>query len=168
LSQEVDNSALCETAHLSREPTPQVSTKKRVQAPNTLDAACQHNLILSISINTTPKDLKDTDCKKGHVVQWPPTPYVPVTSILKTSTLTESIKVKLNAASNLICLEVFEDGDKETYLRNLMTLQHLQATKGVEEKLLLARRELVDKNKILKVLCVCVSGLRLRMGYCNA
>jgi hypothetical protein len=34
-----------------------------------------------------------------------------------------------------------------------MTLQSLQAAKGVEEKLLLATRELVNKNKILKVLC---------------
>ncbi len=92
------------------------------------------------------------DCKKGHVAQWHPIPYVPVTSILKTSTSTKSIKVKLKAAGDLICLEVFEDGDNNKYLKHLMTLQCLQATKGVEEKLLLLKRELGNKNKILKAL----------------
>ncbi len=34
-----------------------------------------------------------------------------------------------------------------------MTLKQLQATMDAEERLLLATRELGDKNKILKVLC---------------
>jgi hypothetical protein len=34
-----------------------------------------------------------------------------------------------------------------------MTLQHLQAAKGVKEKLLLATKELTEKNKILRTLC---------------
>jgi hypothetical protein len=34
-----------------------------------------------------------------------------------------------------------------------MTLQHLQTTKGVEEKLLLATKELGERNKIPKTLC---------------
>jgi hypothetical protein len=106
-----------------------------------------------MSINTTPDDLKDTNCEKGHVAQWPPIPYVLVTSTLKTSTLMESIKVKLNMAGNLIRLGIFEDGDTKKYLKHLMIHQHLQATKGVEERLLLLTRELGDKNKILKVLC---------------
>jgi hypothetical protein len=75
-----------------------------------------------------------------------------VTSILKTSTLAESIKVEPNAADKLICLEVFEDGDNKKYMKHLMTLQQLMATKGVEEKLLLTTRELAEKNKILKAL----------------
>jgi hypothetical protein len=78
---------------------------------------------------------------------------MPVTSILKTSTLVVTIKVKLNATGNEICLEVFEDVDNKKYLKHLMTLQHLQATKGMEKKLLIASRELVNKNKILNALC---------------
>jgi hypothetical protein len=69
-----------------------------------------------MSINTTPNNLKDTGCKNGHVAQHPPIPFVPVTSILKTSTSMESIKVKLDAASDLICLEVFENRDNKKYL----------------------------------------------------
>ncbi len=105
-----------------------------------------------MSINTTPNDLKDTDNKKGHVAQGPPIPYVLVTSRLKTSMPTESIKVKLTATGYLICLEVFEDRDYKMYLKQLIILQRLQATKGVEEKLLLATEELKEKNKILKTL----------------
>jgi hypothetical protein len=78
---------------------------------------------------------------------------MPVTSILKIFTLIESIKVKLNGAGNLICLEVFEEGDNSKYLKLLMTIQQLQARMGhVEEKQLLATRELGEKNKILEVL----------------
>jgi hypothetical protein len=75
-----------------------------------------------MSINTTPDNLKGTHYKKEHVAQLPPIPYVPVTSILKTSTLTELIKVKLNTGGNLIHLEVFEDRDDKKYLKHLMTL----------------------------------------------
>ncbi len=71
---------------------------------------CKH-LIATMSINTTPEDLKDMDCKKGHVAQWPPILFMPVTSILKTSILAVTIKVKLNASGNDICLGVFEDRD---------------------------------------------------------
>jgi hypothetical protein len=39
-----------------------------------------------------------------------------------------------------------------------MTLQHLQAMKGVEERLILITRELGDKNKILKALCKLCTG----------
>jgi hypothetical protein len=113
---------------------------------------CRRLIIASMSIKSTPENLKDTDCKKGYVAQQPPIPYMPVTSLLKTSTSAELIKVKLIAAGNLICLEVFEDGNHNRYLKHLMTLQQLMATKGVEEKLLLATRELGDKNKILKTL----------------
>jgi hypothetical protein len=95
----------------------------------------------------------DTICKKRHVVQWPPILYMPVTSLLKSSTSTESIKVRLNVVGDLICLDVFEDGDNNMYLKHLMTLHHLQSTKGVEEKLLLATKELTEKNKILEMLC---------------
>jgi hypothetical protein len=122
-----------------------------------LTLLCQH-IIVSMSINSTPNNLKDTNCKKGHVAQWPPIPYLPVTSILKTSTSTESLKVKLNTAGNLICMEVIKDRDNKKYMKHLMTIQRLQGTKGVDEKLLLTMRELVDKNKILKAL----SKLRTR------
>jgi hypothetical protein len=101
---------------------------------------------------TTPYNLKDTNCKKGQVAQQPPIPCIPVTSILKISTSTELIKNKLNVAGDLIRLEGFEDGDKKKYVKHLMTLQHLQATKGLEEKLALVMRKLGDKNMILKVL----------------
>ncbi len=80
---------------------------------------------------------------------------MPVTSILKISTSVESIKVKLNEVGNLISLKVFEDGDNKKYMKHLMTLQWLMATK---EKLLLVTRELVEKNKNLKTLCKLHTG----------
>jgi hypothetical protein len=85
--------------------------------------------------------------QEGHVAQRPPITYVPLTSVLTTSTLAELIKVKLNTAGDLIRLENFEDGDNQKNLNHLMTLQQLMATKDVEEKLLLATSKLGEKNK---------------------
>ncbi len=90
---------------------------------------CWH-LITSMSVNKTPDNLKDTNCGKGLLAQWPPIPYVPVTSILTTSALTELIKVKLNAAGDLICLEVSEEGDNKKYQKYLMTLPASTSYKG--------------------------------------
>jgi hypothetical protein len=50
-------------------------------------------------------------------------------------------------------VEVFEDEDNNKYPKHLMTIQHLQATKGAAEKLLLATKESGEKNKILKMHC---------------
>ncbi len=140
----------------AEQPTCSVSQLLKHQAKSAFKCLILYTALLKSNCKHeckyTPDDLKDTGCKKEHVAQWPPIPYMPVTSVLKTSTLTESIRVNLNFAGNLICLVFFEDRDNKKYLKRLMTLQHLQATKGVEEKLLLATRELGDKNKILKVL----------------
>ncbi len=103
-------------------------------------------------MNTAPNNLKNTICKKGHVVQRLLVPYVLITSILTMSTSIELIWIKLNMVGYPIFLEVFEDRYNEKYLKYLMTLQCLIVTEGVEEKLLLATRELQDKNKILKAL----------------
>jgi hypothetical protein len=63
-----------------------------------------------MKVNTAQEDLQDSDCKKGHVAQRLPILYVPVTSVFKTSTSTESIKVKLNVTDYLICLEILRTG----------------------------------------------------------
>jgi hypothetical protein len=100
-----------------------------------------------VSVNTTPDNLWEGTCgaTTAHPLHAGHKHFHDLTSM-------ESNKVKLNAAGNLISLEVFEDGDNKKYLKQLMTLQHLQATKGVAEKLLLATKELREKNKILKTI----------------
>ncbi len=43
----------------------------------------------------TPKDLKDSECKKGHLGICLPIPYVPPTDLLQVKDCMEMLKVKL-------------------------------------------------------------------------
>ena len=65
---------------------------------------------------------------------------------------------QVERGGQLICLEVFEDGDNKKYVKHLMTLQCPQAMEGVKEMLLLVTRELGNKKQILKALCKLRTG----------
>jgi hypothetical protein len=99
---------------------------------------CQ-NLLISMSSNLSPNDLRDTNCKKKHVALQPPILYRPVKSVPHSSLSTKSIKVTL-ASGNLMCLEVYNEGDNEKYLKHIMALNCQQKDKGPERQLLEATK----------------------------
>ncbi len=55
---------------------------------------CQH-LLLSMSSTTTSYELRNAECKKGHVTQRPPIPYTVSKNGLLVSTLQETVKIKM-------------------------------------------------------------------------
>ena len=88
---------------------------------------------IGMSSNLVPKDLKDTNCKKGDVAQQPPVPYAPVKSILPSSS-NKSVKVKL-PSDNHIKIDMFEGRDNEKYIKHIKPYDCLGKEKGLNAKL---------------------------------
>jgi hypothetical protein len=63
-----------------------------------------------------PDVLKDAECKKGQLSQWPPITFVPVVDVVTPKEEPQVLKVKLPSASH-ISLPIFSRGNNEEYLR---------------------------------------------------
>jgi hypothetical protein len=74
-----------------------------------------------ITSSKTPKGLKDSECKKGHVSNRPPIPYVPPTELLQTKDSTETLKIKLSEGA-VFSMGIFARGSPEEYLQHIVAV----------------------------------------------
>ncbi len=59
----------------------------------------------------SPDMLKDPECKKGQLSQWPPIPYVPVIDAVTAKEEPQVLKVKVPDASH-ISMPMYSRGNK--------------------------------------------------------
>jgi hypothetical protein len=60
----------------------------------------------------SPDVLKDAECEKGQLSQWPPIPYVPVVDVVTPKEEPQVLKVKLLDASH-ISIPIFSRGNNK-------------------------------------------------------
>jgi hypothetical protein len=69
----------------------------------------------------SPNMLKDTECKKGQLSQWPPIPYVPVVDIVTPKEEPQVLNVKLPDASH-ISVPIYSRGNNEEYFAHIVAV----------------------------------------------
>jgi hypothetical protein len=66
----------------------------------------------------TPDGLKDSECKKGQLSNWPPIPYIPMVDIVTPKEDPQIFKVKLLDDSHL-SMPIYSCGNTEKYLTHI-------------------------------------------------
>jgi hypothetical protein len=117
---------------------------------------CQH-LLLSMSSTPMPYELSNTDCKKGHVTQWPPIPYAVSKNGLLASTLQEIIKIKMPKGESKQSL-LGDGADGEEYVKHLMSFFHFMEKKGYKADLEAASKVTLGVTTALKKLAKAQHG----------
>ncbi len=69
----------------------------------------------------SPKGLKDLECEKGQLSSSPPIPYIPLTDLLTTKEVPESLKIKLPVGT-IFNMSIFFQGDTEEYLAHVVAV----------------------------------------------
>jgi hypothetical protein len=77
--------------------------------------------------------LKDTECKKGQLSQWPPIPYVPVVDIYTPKEEPQVLKVKLPDTSH-ISVPIYSHGNNEEYFAHIVVVLQIIEQKGLPKK----------------------------------
>ena len=101
-------------------------------------------LYLSVRMSSSsmaPKGLKDYECKKGHLGNHPPIPYIPPTDLLQAKDNTEMLKVKLPDAS-VFSMTIFAKGSPEDYLQHVIVILRLTNQKGLDTLIVLHNKEM--------------------------
>jgi hypothetical protein len=81
----------------------------------------------------SPDVLKDAECKKGQLSQWPPIPYVPVVDVITPKEEPQVVKVKLPNTSH-ISIPIFSRGNNEEYLVHIVAVLRIIEQKGLPKK----------------------------------
>ncbi len=84
-------------------------------------------------MNTTlksPEGLKDSECKKGQLISWPPIPYVPSTDLVTTKEAQESLKIKLPDGT-IFNMSIFSQGKNKEYLAHIIAVLRLIRQNGL-------------------------------------
>ncbi len=77
--------------------------------------------------------LKDVECKKGQLAQWPPIPYVPVVDLVTPKEDPAVLKVKLPDDSH-ISVPIFSHGNKEEHIAHMGAVLRIIEQKGLHKK----------------------------------
>jgi len=81
----------------------------------------------------SPDMLKDVECKKGQLSQWPPIPYVPVVDLVTPTEDPAVLKVKLPDKSH-ISVPIFSRGNSEEYIAHIVAVLRIIEQKGLPKK----------------------------------
>ncbi len=103
------------------------------------------------SSSKASKGLKDSECKKGHLGNRPPIPYVPPTDLLQAKDKTENLKVKLPDAS-VFSMTIFAKGSPEDYLQHLIAVLRLINQKGLDALIVPHNKEMKSASAALGAL----------------
>ncbi len=111
---------------------------------------CQH-LLLSISSTPTSYKLRNADCEKGQVSQWPPILYAVSKNGLLVSTLGETVKIKTPERESKQSL-LGDGADGEEYVKHLMSFFRFMEKKGHKADLEAASKVPLSATTALKKL----------------
>ncbi len=81
----------------------------------------------------SPDGLKDAECKKGQLSNWPPTRYVSVVDIVTPKEDPQVFKIKLPNASHL-SMPIYSHGNNEEYLALIVAVLQVIEQKGPPKK----------------------------------
>ncbi len=93
--------------------------------------------------------LKDAECKKGQLSQWPPIPYVPVVDVVTPKEEPTVLKVKLPDNSH-ISIPIFSRGNNKEYLAHIIAVLRIMEQKGLRKKCRVYARAVVKRSLALK------------------
>jgi hypothetical protein len=93
--------------------------------------------------------LKDAECKKGQLSQWPPIPYVPVVDIVTPKEEPHVLKVELPDASH-VSVHIYSRKNNEEYLVHIVAVLRIIKQKGLPKKCQVLAKAVVKRSKALK------------------
>jgi hypothetical protein len=97
----------------------------------------------------SPDMLKDAECKKGKLFQWPPIPYVPVVAAVTPKEEPQFLKVKLPDASH-ISIPIYSHGNNKEYLAHIVAVLRVIEQKGLPKKCRVLAKAVVRRSEALK------------------
>jgi hypothetical protein len=80
-----------------------------------------------------PNGLKNSECKKGQLSNWPPIPYVAEMDIIMPKEEPQVLKVKLPNDSHLN-MPIYSCGKNNEYLMHIVVALHINKQKGLDAK----------------------------------
>jgi hypothetical protein len=72
----------------------------------------------------SPDGLKNSECEKGQLSNWPPIPYVPEMDIIMPKEKPQSLKVKL-ADNSHINMHIYSRVNTKEYLTYIVAVLHI-------------------------------------------
>ncbi len=95
--------------------------------------------------------LKDAECKKGQLSQWPPILYVPVVDVITPKEDPTVLKVKLPNDSH-ISVPIFSRGNNEEYIAHIVAVLRIVKQKGLPKKCRVYAKAVAKRQAALKSL----------------
>ncbi len=105
-----------------------------------------------------PNRLKNSECKKGHLSNRPPIPYVTETDIITSKEKRQVMKVRLPNDSNLN-MPIYSRGNTMEYLMHIVAVLRIIKQKGLDARCRKLGKAVVRQSETLKNLLE-ASGLR--------
>ncbi len=93
--------------------------------------------------------LKDAECKKGQLSQWPPIPYVPVVDVVTPKEEPQVSKVNLPEDSH-ISVPIFSHGNNEEYIAHIVAVLRIMDQKGLPKKCQVFTKAVAKRQEALK------------------
>ncbi len=81
----------------------------------------------------TPDNLKDSECKKGQLSNWPPILYVPVVDTVTPKEDPQVFKVKLPDNSHLN-MPIYSCGNNKEYLTHIVAVLRIIKQRGLDSR----------------------------------
>jgi hypothetical protein len=103
---------------------------------------------MSTNLNSTDM-LKDAECEKGQLSQWPPIPYVPVVDVVTPKEDPAVLKVKLPDDSH-ISVPIFSHGNNEEYIAHIVAVLRIIKQKGLPKKCRVYTKAVAKRQEFLK------------------
>jgi hypothetical protein len=105
-----------------------------------------------------PNGLKNSECKKGQLINQPPIPYVAETDIATSKEEPQVLKVRLPNNSHLN-MPIYSRGNTEEYLMHIVAVLRIIKQKGLDAKCRKLGKAVVRQSEMLKILLE-ATGLR--------
>ena len=93
--------------------------------------------------------LKDVECKKGQLAQWPPIPYVTVVDLVTPKEDPAVLKVKLPDDSH-ISVSIFSRGNSKEYIVHIVAVLRIIEQKGLQKKCRVYAKAVAKRQAALK------------------
>jgi hypothetical protein len=93
--------------------------------------------------------LKDAECKKGQLSQWPPIPNVPVVDVVTPKEEPTVLKVKLPDNSH-ISVPILSRGNNEEYIAHIVAVLRIINQKWLAKKCWVFAKAIAKRQEALK------------------
>jgi hypothetical protein len=97
----------------------------------------------------SPNGLKNAECKKGQLSNWPSIPYVPEMNIITPKEDPQGYKVKLPDDSHLN-MHIYSHGNNEEYLMHIIAVLCIIKQRGLDSRCRKLKKAVLRQSKMLK------------------